>query len=112
MIKIINRKTQNFIKSTKTSSPTGQIGATSIPFFGNAFIYIETSSGNKSNDVFVSFERTDIFQVSNISSHYNRYSIPQNYLLESLGHLRIQFLLADNTWSRRYKIPKGDRYSE
>ena len=46
---------QNFIKSTKTSSPTGDSGALSLPPTGNFFMYIETSSGNHGNGVFVSF---------------------------------------------------------
>ena len=38
-----NGKIQNFIKSTKTNSPTGDSGATSPPPIGNAFMYIETN---------------------------------------------------------------------
>ena len=55
-----NAKIQNFIKSTKTNSPTGDSGATSLLPVGNAFIYMETSSGNHGYNVFCSFERTDI----------------------------------------------------
>ena len=29
-----------------------------------------------------------------------------------MGRFRIQLLLADNTWSTRYKTPKNDRYSD
>ena len=32
--------------------------------------------------------------------------------LKSLDRFRIQLLLEDNTWSKRYNIPKNDRYSE
>ena len=39
-------KTQNFIKSTKTNSSTGNSGATSLPPIGKAFMYIETQSNN------------------------------------------------------------------
>ena len=39
-------KIQNFIKSTKTDSPTSDSGATTIRLIGNCFMYIETSSGN------------------------------------------------------------------
>ena len=28
-----------------------------------------------------------------------------------MGSFRMQFLIADNTWSSRYDIPKIDRYS-
>ena len=62
-----NGKIQNFIKSTKTNSPTGFSGATSLPPIGNSFVYIETSSNNYDKNVFVSFERTDIIQISNIT---------------------------------------------
>ena len=47
-------KIQNFIKSTKTNSPTGYSGATSLPPIGNSFLYIETSSNNHGNNVFFS----------------------------------------------------------
>ena len=59
-----NGKITNFIKSTKTNSPTGYLGATSLPPIGNSFMYIETSSNNHGKNVFVSFERTDIIQTA------------------------------------------------
>ena len=34
-----NGKIQNFIKSTKTNSPTGFSGAESLPPIGNSFMY-------------------------------------------------------------------------
>ena len=62
--KNINGKIQNVIESTKASSPTGDLGALSLPPIGSAFMYIETSSGHHGhNRVFVSFERTDIIQL-------------------------------------------------
>ena len=75
-------------------------------------MYIETSSSNHGNNVFVSFERTDIIQITNISFYYNRFSILTNDSLKSRGRFRIQLLLEDNTWSTRYNIPKNDRYSD
>ena len=75
-------------------------------------MYIETSSNNHGSKVFVSFERTDIIQISNITFYYNRYSILTNNSLKVMGLFRIQLLLEYNTWSRRYNIPKNDRYSE
>ena len=48
-----NVKIQKFIQSTKTNSPTGDSGATTLPPFGTAFKYIETSSGNHGNSVFL-----------------------------------------------------------
>ena len=52
----------DFIKSAKTNSPTGHSGATSLPPICISFMYIETSSNNHGNNVFVSWERTDIIQ--------------------------------------------------
>ena len=77
---------------------------------GNSFMYIETSSNNHGNKVFVTFKRTDIFQISNITFYYKRFSILTNDSLKSIAHLRIQLLLKDNTLSTRYNIPKNDRY--
>ena len=73
MIKV-NGKIQNFIKTTKTKNPTGDSGATSLPPIGDRFMYIETSSNNHGNKVFVNFEQTDNIQISNITFYYNRYS--------------------------------------
>ena len=36
-------------------------------------MYMETSSNNHGNGVFVGFERTDIFQISNRTFYYNRF---------------------------------------
>ena len=75
-------KLQNFTKSTKTNSPTSDSGATSLLPIGSAFMYIETSSGNHGhNRVFVSWERTDIIQITNITFYYNRFSILTNSIL-------------------------------
>ena len=104
-------KVGDFIKSTKTNSLTGDSGATSLPPIGTAFMYIETSSNNHGNIVFVSWERTDIIQISNITFYYNRFSILTNDSKKSMGSFRVQLLLEDNTWSTRYNIPKNDRYS-
>ena len=100
---------KNFLKSTKTISPTGDSGATSLPPVGDGFMYIKTSSTNGYNNVFVSFERTDIFQIRNITLHYNRFSILTNDLLKSMGRFKSQLLLEDHTWSTRYNIPKNGR---
>ena len=107
-----NGKIQNFIRSTKTNSPTGYSGATSLPPIGNSFMYTETSSNDQGNNVFVSFERIDIIRVSNITFYYITYSILTNDSLKAMGRFRIQLLLEDNTWSTRYNIPKNDRYSD
>ena len=107
-----NGKLQNFIKSTKTNSPTADSGATNLLPMGDAFMYKKTSSNNHGNNVFVSFERRDIIQISNITFYYNRFSILTNDSLKAMGRFRIQLLLEDNTWSTRYNKAKNDRYSD
>ena len=106
-----NGKISNFVKSTKTNSPTGDSGATSLPPIGDSFMYVETSSNNNGNNVFVSFERTDIIQITNISFYYNRYS-SSNQNLRAIGRFRIQLLLNDNSWSTQYTIDKNTQYGD
>ena len=106
-------KVGNFIKLTMKNSLTGYLGATSLPSIGDSFLYIETSSNNHGHEkVFVSFERTDIIHVSNITFYYNRFSILNIESKKSLRRFRIQLLLEDNSWSIRYNIPESDRYSD
>ena len=106
-----NGKITNFIRATKTRSPTSDSGATSLPSFGDAFMYIETSGGNYGyNHVFASFERIDVSQITNITFYYNRFSISDSNL-RSMGRFRIQLLLEDNTWSTHYAIAKNTQYS-
>ena len=109
----IKGKTQIFIKSTKTTSPTGDSGATALTAIGSSFMYIETSSANHEKNVFFcSFERTDFIQITNITIFYNRFSILTNNNIKSMGRFRFQLLLEDNTWSTQYTIAKNDRYSD
>ena len=57
-------------------------------------MYIETSQNNhnsENDEVWVSFERTDIIHISNITFYYNRYSI-SNESLRNMGKLDIQLL--------------------
>ena len=57
-----------FLKSTITNSPTSYSGATTIPPIGTAFRYFEPSSNNHGHEkVFVSWERTDIIQITKIT---------------------------------------------
>ena len=107
-----NGNIHRFTKSTKTNCPTSHSGATNLPLIGDSFMYIETSCHNHGKIVFVSFERTDIIQITNITFYYNRFSILTNGSLKSMGRFRIQLLLEDNTWSTRYNIPKNDRYND
>ena len=83
-----------------------------LPPIGISFMYIETSSGNHGNNVYVSFERTDIIQIINITFYYNRFSILTNNSLNSMGCFRLQLILEDNTWSTGYNIPENDRHSD
>ena len=75
------------------------------------FLYIETSSGNHVDNVYCSFEPTDVIQITNITFYYNRFSKLTQDSLKSMGRFRIQLLSEDNTWSTRYNIPKNDRHS-
>ena len=52
-----NSQIGNFVKSTKTSSPSPETGATIKPPIGDAFLYIETSSNNHTNSTFVILDK-------------------------------------------------------
>ena len=95
-------KYQVFFASTKTNSPTGDSGATSSSPIEYSFMYIETSCNNTGDNVFCSFERTDIIQISKITFYYNRFSAGGT---KSIGRFKFQ-LLDNNTWSTQYTIPK------
>ena len=100
------------MKSTKTSSPTSLSGATTLPPLGISFLYIETSSNNHGLIVFVSWERTDVIQITNITFYYNRFSILTNDNLKNLGRFRIQLLLDDDAGSTQYTMAKNSQYSD
>ena len=80
-----------------------------MPPIGKCYLYIETSSNNRGQNVYCSFERTDIIQISKISFYFNRYSAENSH--KAMGRFRIQLLLSDNTWSTRSNIPKSDFYT-
>ena len=101
-----NGKQNNFFKSTKTSSPTADSGATSLPPIGNAFMYIETSGNNNNQNnngynVFVTLQRTDIIQITIITFYYNRFSSSDDNL-RAMGRFRIQLLLENDIWTTQY----------
>ena len=75
-------------------------------------MYKETSSNNHGSNVLVSWEKTDIIQITNITFDYNRFSILTNDNLKSMVRFRMQLLSEDNSWSTWYNIPKNDRYSD
>ena len=84
--KNISGKIQSFLRSTRTSSPTGNSGATSLPPIGSAFLYIEMSANNYGSDnIFCSFERIDIIQNTNINFYYKRFSFLTNNLVKAMG---------------------------
>ena len=74
-------------------------------------MYIETSSNNNGDNIFVSWERTENIKITNKTIFYNRFSILQNDSLKSMSGIRIELLLKDNSWSTQYTIAKNDRYS-
>ena len=106
-----NGKIQNFVKSTKTNTPTGDSGPTILPPIGSAFMYIETSSANHGNNVFCSFERTNFIQITNITFYHNRFSTLTNNNLKAMGRFRIQLLLKDYTWNTQNTIAKNTQNS-
>ena len=58
-----NGKTTKFIRTTRTKSPTGNTGATTLPPIGSPFMYIETSGDNHGHiNVFVSWEALILFK--------------------------------------------------
>ena len=113
-IKCNNRNNQSipsdFKKSTKTNSPTNDSGATILPPIGNSFMYIESSSNNNGNNTFVTCERTDIIQITNISFYYNRFSI-SDINLRAMGRFKILLLLENNLWTTQFVINENDQYS-
>ena len=86
-----NGKIQNLIKFTKTTSPTGNSGAGGVPPIGNSFMFNESSGANNNHErIFVSWEKTDILQITNITFCYKRFSI-NDPNLRSMDRFRIQF---------------------
>ena len=75
-------------------------------------MYIETSSNNHGDNVFVSWERTDIIEISNITFYYNRFSILTNDNLKNMGRFRFQLLLDDSAWTTQYTIDENTQYSD
>ena len=74
-------------------------------------MYMEKSSRGHGNKVFISFERTDILQIFKLTFYYNRFSSSNPYL-RATGRFGAQLLLANDSWSPRYVIPKNDQYSQ
>ena len=99
------------IKSTITTSPSEHSGPENLPPIGNAFMYIETTVPNHGEGVYMSWERTDIIQITNITFYYNRYSILTNNSLKNMGRFRVQLLLENDIWTTQYTIDKNTQYT-
>ena len=104
-----NGNINSFSRSTKTNSPTGNSGATVQPPIGDSFMFIETSSNNFGPNVFCSWERIDIIQVSIITFYYNRFSIQGDF--RAMGRFQIQILTKDNVWLTKFIIAKNTQFS-
>ena len=96
---INNGKTTIFLRATKTSSPTSESGATSLLPIGNSFMYLETSGRNHDNNIFVSFERIDVIQITNITFYYIRFSKLTNDSIKSMGRFKNSVVIR-----RYYKV--------
>ena len=104
-------KIQNFIRSTKTQSPTSLSGATVTPPIGDSFMFIETSGNNFGPNVFCSWERVDIIHISNITFYYSRFSI-EDIIFKAMGRFTIQILTKYNVWLTKFIIAKNDQFSD
>ena len=105
-------RTTDFIKSTETNSPTDYSGAEISSPIRNSFMCIETSSNNHRSNVFVSWERTDIVQLTNITFYYNRFLTLTDDNLKNMGRFRIQLLLEDGSWMTHYTIANNTQYTD
>ena len=99
-------KIGKILRATRTSSGTENSGAISLPPIGNAFGFIESSSNSHGNITYVTFERTDIIQITNITLYYNSFSILSDDSLKRMSRFGIQLLLEDNTSSDQYTMAK------
>ena len=105
-----NGKIQGFVKSTKSSSPTQDSGATVLTPIGDSFMYFETSSNSNGDGVYGILERTDIIPVTNITFYYNRF-LSSDIGSQAMGRFRIQLLIDESVWSSRFSFPKNSDYS-
>ena len=72
-------------------------------------MYIETSGNNFGANIFCSWERVDIIQISNITFYCNRFSIQGDF--RAMGRFRIQILTKDNIWLTKFNINKDEEFS-
>ena len=74
-------------------------------------MYIETSSNNHGSNVYVSWERTDIIQITNITFYYIRYSILTDNNLKNMDRFRFQLLVEDDLWTTQNTIAKKSQHT-
>ena len=96
------------MNSSKTNTTHGRSGRTSIPPIGTSLGYIETSSKYFEPGVFVSFERTDISQTSNIIFCCKRLSAKNNI---STKHVEIKYCYRTSHRHSKCLIDKHTNYS-
>ena len=66
-----------FVRATNTKSQTGHTRATSIPPFGDSFMYVDTIGDiTRSECVFVGLQQTDVLQISYITFSFEKVSKP------------------------------------
>ena len=105
-----NAKINNFIKSTKTQSPTDFSGATVLPPIGSSFMYLESSGNNNGDITYVILVRTDSIQLTNISFYYYRFS-KSDENLKAVPRFRIELLLENGNWENKFTIDKNSQFS-
>ena len=66
----------NFTESSKTNTPTRTEGAKNVHPIVSSFVYTEMSGEIFRSNVYCTFERTGLIQISDISFYYIRYSYP------------------------------------
>ena len=63
-----------FKNSSRTSCPTPNSGATSLPPIGDSFMFLGKLRKNFGHNVYISFEKAANIQTSNIVFYYIRFS--------------------------------------
>ena len=71
-------------------------------------MYLETSGTIYGQNVYVSFDRTDIIHISSFTFYYNGFSAGST---KSMGRFQIQLLLRNSQWFSKYKIDKNTHYN-
>ena len=104
--KNIAGKVTNLKISIKMNFPTANTKASSILPIGDCFMYVGRSSIKLGLGVFVSFERSDFFQISNISFYSKRFSTPTSNAPVCMRTFR-KYLSRGRTWQTRYTLEES-----